>query len=168
MENRDRAFVFPPHGERILGKSPQEGTIEFDVRPNLDPATLKYANDIHCKQYLFNIMLENGRLDSKNEIGIYVEREKLCARFGTDDATFGEADSPLKNSQWSHITLAWKPGLRQLIVDGTLFLESKAPYSVPNLSTAYYTLGAAFPGDRRFPFNGAFDNLKIWNHFKGK
>ncbi|MBR4675855.1 MAG: hypothetical protein IKP00_15460, partial [Victivallales bacterium] len=63
-------------------------------------------------------------------------------------------------------SLAWKPGLRQLYVDGRLLVESKAPYSVPNLSTAFYTLGAAYPGDRRFTFNDAFDNLKIWNHRK--
>ncbi len=166
IEIRERGFVFLPREDRILGKCPLEGTIEFDVRPNLDPATLKYADDQHCKQYLFNIMLDNGRLDGKNEIGIYAEREKLCVRFGTDDTTFGEADSPLKNSQWAHLTLTWKPGLRQLYVDGKLLFESKAPYSVPNLSTAFYTLGAAYPGDRRFVFNGAFDNLKIWNHRK--
>jgi hypothetical protein len=163
LQLEKNGYVALPAGNALLGSKPEEGTIEFSVRPDFDPATLtgtgkdKYA----C---LFYLMETDGNAlpDGLDEIGLFLKNNRLCLRLGGREVAVGSIPNPLRQGRWHRVAIVWKPGERSLYVDGKPLIRNTSPYTPPRLDGFHGTLGVHSP-NKAFPFNGTFDNLKIWS-----
>ncbi|MBR4171165.1 MAG: DUF4091 domain-containing protein [Kiritimatiellae bacterium] len=158
-----KGYVQLPSGNVLLGSLPKEGTIEFMVRPDFDPATL--ANERTDKYACLFYLMEtdgNGLPDGFDEIGVFIMNDRLHLRLVGREAWAGNIPNPLRQGQWYRIAIVWKPGERVLCIDGKPCIRNTSPYTPPRLDNFKGTLGAHSP-NHAFPFNGTFDNLKIWS-----
>ena len=156
-------YVTLPSGNALLGSQPEEGTIEFIVRPDFDPATLaKAGTDKYA--CLFYLMEKDGNAlpDGLDEIGLYIRNDRLLLRLGGRGVSVGSISNPFRQGQWHRVAIVWKPGVRSLFIDGKPLIRNTSPYTPPRLDGFHGTLGAHSP-HHAFPFNGTFDNLKVWS-----
>ena len=163
LQLEKNGYVTLPSGKALLGPQPKEGTIEFSVRPDFDPATLTSAgtDKYACLFYLMETD-RNALPDGLDEIGLYIKNERLHLRLGGHEVLVGSVPNPFRKGQWHRVAIVWKPGERTLFVDGKPLIRNTAPYTPPRLDGFRGTLGAHSP-HHAFPFNGTFDNLKIWS-----
>ena len=163
LQLEKNGYVTLPSGNALLGSQPEEGTIEFIVRPDFDPATLaKAGTDKYA--CLFYLMQTGGNAlpDGLDEIGLYIKNDRLHLRLGGREVRVGSIPNPFRQGQWHHVAIVWKQGERALFIDGKPLIRNTSPYTPPRLDGFHGTLGAHSP-HHAFPFNGTFDNLKIWS-----
>ena len=158
-----KGYVQLPSGNELLGTQPKEGTIEFMVRPDFDPATLANTGR---DQYacLFYLMETDGNSlpDGYDEIGLFIRNDRLHLRLGGQETQVGNIPNPFRQGQWCRVAIVWKPNERILYLDGKPCIRNTSPYTPPRLDDFHGTLGV-HSTNHDFPFNATFDDLKIWS-----
>ncbi|MGN0867190.1 MAG: glycoside hydrolase domain-containing protein [Oligosphaeraceae bacterium] len=152
-----------PPSAAILGSRPAEGTVAFWVRPLTDQGSTAFI------PVIFYLMAtdRNWTPSGMDEIGIYVEDDKLKARIcgeGTRNPILAEIPNPLKKGEWSHLALTWKAGERRLYVNGVEAGSSLDPFVTPWLDGFPGSLGShpcnLYSKERTF--FGDYDDLLIY------
>jgi hypothetical protein len=161
-----RAQSAPNHVLQMTGVEPS-ARIQDDVLNGLTSCTI----EAWIKWDDFNQFSQPWSFgDTSNCIGINVFRStsnlQLFAYEGTGTANVARAHNAIKLHQWYHIAAVIAPELGlKLYINGVLAAENPNPTSEPQLiaGSGPAWLGVS-PWETNGRFNGALDELRIWNH----
>jgi len=165
------SYLKLPPSDKIIGTSPKEGTIEFWVKPDMDPEELPDSTPApyNFRTYYETLVLlkkKSGNIlpDGCNEISLVLFKASPGKGYlrgkvvpGDSPKRFVRIDSPLKKGVWTHIAMIWTSDKLSLYVDGELAAENTGEFSTVEIDS--------YPGYvGRFgatQFHGTIDELRI-------
>jgi len=156
-------YIALPAGEDLWGPVAARGGIALWVRPAFDPADVGYAMFFYCMQTDGNALP-----DGFDEIGIYLDHGTLVAKVNGPSAATYVATLPaseyLARDRWTHLALAWRPGLQCFWVDGKLLGQAGASLEPPRLDAFRAEVGR-HPSSRQYRAPAQYAGIHIFDDF---